>query len=77
MLFEPEKYSKLAKISELERKSIGELLRDAVEQKYLLNESDSKKRQQMYNRIKKWQKRVGVSKTPIDYKGLIEDGRRF
>ena len=77
ILFEAEDYRLLEAEAAEKESSVGELVRAAVKQVYV--ESKAKQlsdRQKAFDRLKQWQKKIGVFKG-LDYKALIEYGRKY
>jgi hypothetical protein len=78
ILFDEDDYVSLAKIAKGEDTSVGELVRKAVKRQYLTDrEKELALRQKSYEDILAWQKKIGISKTRIDYKELINYGRKW
>ena len=78
MLFEESDLLSLAKIARGEDASVGELVRKAVKQVYFDGADDILlKRRQVYDEMMELRKKIGVSKRKIDYKELINYGRKW
>lgn len=75
ILFDEKLWRELSNRSKREKISFGKLIRRAVEKEYLEVEDEAlKKRRGAIDKIFKIRK---VSKTPIDYKALINYGRKY
>lgn len=60
-----------------ENVSINELIRRAIDKTYKMNEDiEKQRRKKLVEDIKAWRKIVGVSQG-VDYKEMIEHGRRY
>ncbi len=78
VLFEEKDFVSLVKIAQVEDSSVGELVRKAVKKTYLVGrEGGLALRKKAYEELKTWQKKIGISKTPIDYKELVSYGRKW
>lgn len=73
VLFSENLWGKLSRLSKAKKISIGQLVREAVEEKYQLEE-ELKKRRQAFKSILKI--RPKPIKGRIDYKALINEGRK-
>lgn len=70
-------YERLAKQADLSQSSVGQLVRDAVISKYFNPEEEElSQRRKAFAQIDKHKKKFGGIKD-IDYKALINDGRRY
>jgi predicted DNA-binding ribbon-helix-helix protein len=76
VLFEREDYQELKRISKEQGVTVGELVRKAVRKEYRLENVDAS-RQQLLGDIKALRKKVGISQAPVDYKALINEGRKY
>lgn len=74
ILLEEETWKKLAKLASEKETSIGELIRDAVEEKYLEMDKLERRREAIEKILRI---RPKPSKTRIDYKELINAGRKY
>ena len=77
ILFEAEDYRLLEAEAAEKDSSVGELVRAAVKRVYV--EPKAKQlsdRQKAFDRLKQWQKKIGTFKG-LDYKALIEYGRKY
>ena len=73
ILFEEELWKTLVKLAQFKNTSVGELVRNAVSEKYT-QKMDLEKRRQTVDWILKHRK---IIKGRIDYKELINAGREF
>lgn len=73
ILFDEHLWNKLSQVAKTERVSVGKLVRTALTEKYLEND-DLEKIQKAHDTILKIRK---ITKGKIDYKALINEGRRF
>lgn len=71
ILFDLTMWEMLTSLAKSEEISVGELIREAIREKYMNNNKTEAKK--AYEAIVKERK---VSKEPINYKALIEHGRR-
>ena len=77
ILFEEEKYKLLNALAAEKGSSVGELVRVAVQRVYVEpREKQFSDRQKAFDRLKQWQKKIGTFKG-LDYKALIEYGRKY
>ncbi|MEK7525116.1 MAG: hypothetical protein AAB548_01970 [Patescibacteria group bacterium] len=78
VLFEEKDFVSLVKIARVEDSSVGELVRKAVKKTYLDGrERELALRKKTFEELKVWQEKIGISKTPIDYKELVSYGRKW
>lgn len=73
ILFDQGLWDKLLKMAKEENTSVGEVVRSAVEEK-LSKEEEAERRIKAIDSILKHRKRL---KGKVDYKALINEGRRF
>lgn len=73
ILFDESLWNKLSQVAKTERVSVGKLVRTALTEKYLEND-DLSRIQKAHDTILKIRK---ITKGKIDYKALINEGRRF
>lgn len=73
ILFDEKLWQQLVSRAKREKTSVGKLVRKAVEKAYVQNE-DKDERTKAFERILKIRK---ISKKPIDYKALINYGRKY
>lgn len=73
ILFDEELWRRLSDRAKREKTSVGNLVRKAVEKAYVQNE-EKDERTKAFERILKIRK---ISKKPIDYKALINYGRKY
>ncbi len=73
ILFDEKLWNKLVKLAAAKNTSVGELVRTAVEEKYIEEEILRKRRQAFENILKL---RPKPFKGKIDYKKLINEGRK-
>lgn len=73
ILFDEKLWRELSARAKREKTSVGNLVRKAVEKAYVQNE-EKDKRTKAFERILKIRK---MSKKPIDYKALINYGRKY
>lgn len=77
ILFEAEDYKILEAAAAEKDRSVGELVRMAVKRVYVEpKEKQFSDRQKAFDRLKQWQKKIGTFKR-LDYKALIEYGRKY
>lgn len=76
VLFSEEDYQTLTKRAKESKKTIGELVRHAVKKTYRSTKKVNHN-QELIKRIKKGWKFLKNPEIPIDYKALIEDGRKY
>lgn len=75
ILFDEKQWRKLSKRAKREKTSVGKLVRKAVEKAYAdAEDKELKMRQKAIDEIFRIRK---VSKKPIDYKALINYGRKY
>lgn len=74
ILFDQKTWLELQFLSKTLGKSIGELVREAVAEKYNKRQRDAQIKEAI-DHIRKI--RPAPSKTPIDYKALINHGRKY
>lgn len=74
ILFDEILWKKLTAIAKAEHSSVGKLVRDAVEEKYA-SQKEFEKRREVFNKI--IQHRPAPQKGKIDYKALINAGRKY
>jgi hypothetical protein len=74
ILFDNQTWLKLQRLAKTRNESIGELVRQAVEQNYNLKDDQTSQIRQVCDEIE----RIRVSfKGKLDYKALINYGRKF
>lgn len=73
ILFEENLWRKLVRLSQAQKISVGELVREAVKERY----KDAEKMSRRQKAIEATLKGRIVSKTKIDYKELVDYGRKF
>lgn len=73
ILFDKDTWRKLTKVARDKNTSVGELVRDAVKEKYI--QDDEQKR--IAKAIDSIRARRKIFKGKIDYKALINYGRKF
>lgn len=77
ILFEEEEFNLLELLAAEKGQSVGELVRLAVKRVYVEpKEKQFSDRQKAFDRLKQWQKKIGTFKG-LDYKALIEYGRKY
>ena len=74
ILFDEVLWKQLVKLSETKKTSVGQLVREAVQEKYQAAVDLEKRRQAIENILKIRPKHV---KGKIDYKALINAGRKY
>ena len=74
VLFSEADYLALKALSKAEGKTMGEIIRKAVEEKHFKKGGYNKKRVSLFKEIEELTK--GVDFGGIDYKALVEDGRK-
>ena len=74
ILFDEVLWKQLVKLSETKKTSVGQLIREAVQEKYQAAVDLEKRRQAIENILKIRPKPV---KGKIDYKALINAGRKY
>ena len=77
ILFEEEQFKLIEALAAEKGSSVGSLVRAAVQRVYV--EPKAKQlsdRQKAFDRLKQWQKKIGTFKG-LDYKALIEYGRKY
>lgn len=75
ILFDEKLWNQLTNRARRQKTSVGKLVRKAVEKAYTeVEDKELKMRQKAIDEIFKIRK---VSKTPIDYKALIDYGRKY
>jgi hypothetical protein len=78
ILFNEDDYVGLAEIARGEDTSVGELVRKAVKKEYFPDrERELALRKKTYDGVMELRKIIGVSKSKIDYKELINYGRKW
>lgn len=75
VLFDEEYRDHLTLLSQMSRKTIGELIRDAVKKTYKIKKKALTANEKAYRAIRKITK--GMNFSGIDYKALIEYGRKY
>lgn len=73
ILFEENLWRKLVRLSQAQKISVGKLVREAVRERY----EDTEKMSRRQKAIEATLKERIVSKTKIDYKELVNYGRKF
>jgi macrodomain Ter protein organizer (MatP/YcbG family) len=73
IMFDQKTWDRLQKVARKEKRGASDLIREAVEVCFLSN--SAKKKQKAVQQIKS--NRPTVSTSTIDYKGLINEGRRI
>jgi len=73
ILFEENLFKKLAQIARIQKKSVGQLIREAVREKYMENEKFAKRSKAIDSTLK----HRTIFKKKINYKELINYGRKF
>lgn len=77
ILFEEDEYKLLNLLAAEKGSSVGELVRIAVKHVYVEpREKQFSDRQKGFDRLKQWQKKIGTFKG-LDYKALVEYGRKY
>lgn len=74
ILLDEEMIYKLKEIAKKEKTSVGKLIRKAVKKIYFENDLYEKRKKALQRTL---EIRPSVSKTPIDYKELINYGRKY
>lgn len=78
VLFDQREHSLLGMIAGIRGLSVGELVRRAVAERYLSGkEHELELRKMVFENLKNWQKEIGISKQPTDYKKLVSYGRKW
>ena len=77
ILFDEEMSSMLARLAQQQATSVGSLVRRAVKKTYKdIRLTKRNKRHNAVRALMAWQKKIGTFKH-IDYRALIEDGRKY
>lgn len=80
VLLDEKRHRVLSILGRKEKKSLGELIREAIDEKYgyEINEEEIiKKRKQAFEEILRLRKKIKPLPKGFDYKSLINWGRRF
>ncbi len=78
ILFDQETFITLQMIARKDNTSIGDLVRTAVQKIYCdMPENQWERKKQAFEELKKWRSQFKPFKGRIDYKALIEDGRKY
>lgn len=77
ILFDEETAHMLASLADRKQTSVGDLVRRAVEKAYRIEKKQVlNQRKKAVRQLFAWQKKIGTFKN-IDYRALIEHGRRY
>ena len=77
VLFEEEDYIMLSGLAKDSNKTIGELVRHAVKKTFKFKAKDTKINKELVARIKRGWKFLKHPEIPVDYKALVENGRKY
>jgi hypothetical protein len=77
VLFEHQDYLELTRLSSERGVTMGALVRKAVKKHYNLDKNSSDYRLRLVREMQALRKKIGVSKIPIDYKTLVNEGRKY
>jgi hypothetical protein len=77
VLFEHQDYLELTRLSREQGVTMGELVRKAVKAQYGLSKSGAGYRRQLAEEIREGWKYLKNPEIPMNYKELVNEGRRF